>query len=86
MDQPFNLVKKKWSSIERKLTRNNGDRTTFVLVAIDTSDCGIGRLKGTHLRLLPNIYSGSSGKRYKSNFKIEKFFDDVTKTLSLIHI
>ena len=84
MDQPFNLVKKKWSSIERKLTRNNGDRTTFVLVAIDTSDCGIGRLKGTHLRLLPNIYSGSSGKRYKSNFKIEKFFDDVTKTLSTL--
>ena len=84
MDQPFNLVKKKWSSIERKLTRNNGDRTTFVLVAIDTSDCGIGRLKGTHLRLLPNIYSGSSGKRYKSNFKIEKFFDDVTKALSAI--
>ena len=84
MDQPFNLVKKKWSSIERKLTRNNGDRTTFVLVAIDTSDCGIGRLKGTHLRLLPNIYSGSSGKRYKSNFKIEKFFDDITKALSTI--
>ena len=30
------------------------------------------------------MYSGSSGKRYKSNFKIEKFFDDVTKAMSAI--
>ena len=84
IDQPFNLVKRKWSSIEKKHANRKGDRTTFVLVAIDTGECGIGRLKGTHLRLLPNIYSGSSGKRYKSNFKIEKFFDDVTKAISAI--
>ena len=55
-----------------------------MLVAIDTGDCGVGKLKGTHLHLLPNMYSGSSGKRYKSNFKIEKFFDDVTKALSTV--
>tara|TARA_Y100000590_G_C15054261_1_gene763896 strand:- start:5 stop:589 length:585 start_codon:yes stop_codon:yes gene_type:complete len=30
------------------------------------------------------MYSGSSGKRYKSNFKIEKFFDDVNKALSTV--
>ena len=69
---------------ERKLARAKDHGETFLLVAIDTGDCGIGRLKGTHLHLLPNMYSGSSGKRYKSNFKIEKFFDDVTKALSTI--
>ena len=82
IDQPFNLIKKKWTPIERKLARSKEHGATFVLVAVDTSDCGIGRLKGTHLQLLPNMYSGSSGKRYKTNFKIEKFFDDIFRTLS----
>ena len=84
MNEPFNLVKKKWTTIEKKLAKKKQHGETFVLVAIDTGDCGIGKLKGTHLHLLPNMYSGSSGKRYKSNFKIEKFFDDVTKALSTI--
>jgi len=54
---------------------------TFILIAIDTSDCGIGKLKGTHLHIMPNIYSGSSGKRYKTNFKIENFFEEISKAL-----
>ena len=84
LNEPFNLVKKRWTSVEKKLAKKKQDGETFVLVAIDTGDCGIGKLKGTHLHLLPNMYSGSSGKRYKSNFKIEKFFDDVAKALSTI--
>ena len=84
MNEPFNLVKKRWTTIEKKLVKKKQDGETFVLIAIDTSDCGIGKLKGTHLHLLPNMYSGSSGKRYKSNFKIEKFFDDVMKALSTV--
>ena len=84
IDQPFNIVKKKWTQIEKKIATKKQHGITFVLVAIDTGDCVIGRLKGTHLYLLPNIYSGASGKRYKSNFKIEKFFDDVVKVLSTI--
>ena len=63
IDQPFNLVKKKWTPLEKKLAKANDSKMTFVLVAIDTTDCGIGRLKGTHLHLLPNIYSGYSGKK-----------------------
>ena len=70
MNEPFNLVKKKWTTIEKKLAKKKQHGETFVLVAIDPGDCGIGKLKGTHLHLLPNMYSGSSGKRYKSNFKI----------------
>ena len=73
VDQPFNLVKKKWSPIEKKLAKTHGQRLTFVLVAIDTSDCGIAKLKGTHLQIVPNIYSGAGGKRYKTTFKIENF-------------
>ena len=84
IDEGFNLVKKKWSGVEKKLTKSKGKKTKFILIAIDTGDCGIGRLKGTHLHLLPNMYSGSSGKRYKSSFKIEKFFDDVIGAISSV--
>ncbi len=81
IDQAFNIIKKKWTSVEKKLLKTNNQNLAFILIAIDTSDCGIGKLKGTHLHIIPNIYSGSSGKRYKTNFKIENFFDDVLKTL-----
>ena len=84
IDEPFNLFKKKWTSIEKKLVRTKDNNLTFILIAIDTSDCGVGKLKGTHLHIMPNIYSGSSGKRYKTNFKIENFFEEVSKALLAI--
>jgi len=84
VDQPFNLVKKKWSPIEKKLAKTKADSDTFILIAIDTGDCGIGKLKGTHLHVLPNIYSGSSGKRYKTSFKIDNFFNDIISAVSSI--
>ena len=84
IDEPFNLLKKKWTSVEKKLVRTKDNNLTFILIAIDTSDCGIGKLKGTHLHIMPNIYSGSSGKRYKTNFKIENFFAEISKALSPI--
>ena len=77
-------MKKKWSNVEKKLAKSKGKKTKFILIAVDTGDCGIGRLKGTHLHLLPNLYSGSSGKRYKSNFKIETFFDDIIGAISSV--
>lgn len=74
------ISKKKWSPIEKKLLESNS-QNGFVLVAIDTADCGIARLKGTHLEFMPNIYSGSGGKRYKTNFNIEKFFEQVQQAV-----
>ena len=74
------ITKKRWQSVEKKLIESN-KQTGFLLVAIDTSDCGIARLHGTHLQFVPNIYSGSGGKRYKTNFNIEKFFEQVQQAL-----
>ena len=71
------LIKKGWSEIEKKLIFEKKEYSNFLLVAIDTSDCGLGRLSGTHLKLLPNMYSGASGKRYKSKFNIQDFFNVV---------
>jgi protein pelota len=75
------LIKKSWSDIQRKLIFEKKEHSNFLLVAIDTSDCGLGRLSGTHLKLLPNMYSGASGKRYKSKFNIQDFFKDVQSAI-----
>ncbi len=78
------ISKKKWLQIEKNLLESSNNQIRFVLVAIDISDCGIARLRGTHLEFMPNIYSGSGGKRYKTNFNIEKFFNQIQKAVSTI--
>ena len=78
------ISKKKWLPIEKNLLESSNNQTGFVLVAIDTGDCGIAKLRGTHLEFIPNIYSGSSGKRYKTNFNIEKFFEQVQLAISTV--
>ena len=78
------ISKKKWLPIEKNLLESNNKQIGFVLVAIDTGDCGIARLRGTHLEFMPNMYSGSGGKRYKTNFNIEKFFDQVQQAILTI--
>ncbi|MGA0296772.1 MAG: mRNA surveillance protein pelota [Nitrosopumilaceae archaeon] len=75
------ITKKAWLPIEKNLIESNTKQTGFLLVAIDTGDCGIARLQGTHLQFVPNIYSGSGGKRYKTNFNIEKFFLQVQQAI-----
>ena len=81
LNEGFNLIKKRWNEVEKNLIHSKTQKSGFLLIAIDTTDCGIGRLKGTHLELTPNIYSGSSGKQYKSNFNIEKFFETIQKAI-----
>jgi len=78
------ISKKKWLPIEKNLLVSSNNQAGFVLVAIDTGDCGIARLRGTHLEFIPNIYSGSGGKRYKTNFNIEKFFEQVQQAVSTV--
>ncbi|NWK14495.1 mRNA surveillance protein pelota [Marine Group I thaumarchaeote] len=78
------ISKKKWTPIEKNLLVSSNSQVGFVLVAIDTGDCGIARLRGTHLEFIPNIYSGSGGKRYKTNFNIEKFFEQVQQAVSTV--
>lgn len=80
----FTISKKRWSGIERRLLDSGGSREGFVLLAIDTADCGVARLKGTHLELLPNIYSGAGGKRYRTDFDIEGFFGRVRRAVASV--
>lgn len=75
------ITKKTWLPIEKNLVESNTKQGGFLLVAIDIGDCGIARLQGTHLQFVPNIYSGSGGKRYKTNFNIEKYFLQVRQAI-----
>jgi protein pelota len=84
LNDGITISKKKWLPIEKKLLESSNNQVSFVLIAIDTSDSGIARLRGTHLEFMPNIYSGSGGKRYKTNFNIEKFFEQVLQAVSTI--
>jgi len=38
IDQPFNLLKKKWTSVEKNLVTASDHNLTFILIAIDSSD------------------------------------------------
>jgi protein pelota len=65
--------------------KRSGNSTNFILVAIDAQEAAVAKISGTHLKIIPNIYSGQSGKRYqhaaKNNPNIEIFYDDIAKTI-----
>ena len=77
---------RKWSNLEINILRKSGDTSGFILIAIDTQEAAIAKLSGTHLEIIPNIYSGKSGKRYpqavKRDSKTESFFEDIARTIS----
>jgi len=84
INDSITITKKNWLPIEKKLVESNNKQIGFVLIAIDTGDCGIARLRGTHLEFIPNIYSGSGGKRYKTSFNIENFFEQIQQAANSI--
>lgn len=63
------VSKKEWSAAQRRLVSGRAAEPGFVIAAIDTRECGIGRIAGTRLELLPTIRSGAAGKRYRQKFE-----------------
>ena len=88
--QPGDMIKidkgRKWQDVELKMLKRSGGGANFILVAIDTQEAAVARVSGTHVKVIPNIYSGQSGKRYqtKNNPNIETFFADIAKTVSSV--
>ena len=80
---------RKWNDVETNILKRSGNSTNFILVAIDAQEAAVAKISGTHLKIIPNIYSGQSGKRYqhaaKNNPNIEIFFDDIAKTIQSIY-
>jgi protein pelota len=79
---------RKWHENELNILARSGNTEDFILVAIDTQEAAVAKVSGTHLELIPNIYSGQSGKRFqtskKNNPNIEGYFADVMRTIQSI--
>jgi len=75
---------KKWDELDVHLIKSDVSGT-FIMIAIDTNEAGIGKLTGTHLQIIPNIYSGQTGKYFKTNVKKDSnpeiFYDQIINTL-----
>jgi protein pelota len=77
---------RKWKEVELQMLKRAGGGASFILVAIDAQEAAVAKVSGTHVKIIPNIYSGQSGKRYqtKNNPSIEVYFTDIAKTVSSI--
>ena len=79
---------RKWHNNELNILTRSGNTEDFILIAIDTQEAAVAKVSGTHLELIPNIYSGQSGKRYqtskKNNPNIDGYFADVSRTIQSI--
>jgi protein pelota len=80
---------RKWKDIEiNNLMKSADNNSSFLLVAIDTQEAAVAKVTGTHLKSIPNIYSGQSGKRYqrvaKNDPNIEVFFEDIFKVIMTV--
>src|ERR1044072_8116839 len=76
---------RKWKDIETSILKKSTNNSTFLLVSVDTQEAAIAKITGTHLTIIPNIYSGQSGKRYlqsaKNNPSIDAFFGEIANTI-----
>ncbi|AIF84368.1 mRNA surveillance protein pelota [Candidatus Nitrososphaera evergladensis SR1] len=76
---------RKWQDVELKLLKRSGDGSSFILVAIDTQEAAVAKVTGTHVKIIPNIYSGQQGKRYPTkNPSLDSFFADTAKTVGSV--
>ncbi|MDQ3848374.1 MAG: mRNA surveillance protein pelota [Thermoproteota archaeon] len=76
---------RRWREIELRMLKRSVSSTNFILVAIDTQEAAIAKVSGTHVKVIPNIYSGQSGKRYQTkNPNIDMYFVEIVNTVSSI--
>jgi protein pelota len=74
-----------WRDIELRMLKRSASGASFILVAVDTQEAAVAKVSGTNVKVIPNIYSGQSGKRYQTkNPNIETYLIDIAKTVSSI--
>ncbi len=77
--------KRDWLPYEKNIIHRFSDDSLYFLIAVDLQECAVAKLSGTHLGIVPNIYSGHSGKRYhvqtSKTGEPEQFFDEIINIL-----
>jgi protein pelota len=88
VDDMIILEKKQWKQIQSTILKNSGNNTIYLLISIDIQEAAIALVTGTHVKILPNIYSGQSGKRFqgvkKINPSIDNFFDEIVRGIKSV--
>lgn len=74
---------KEWTAAEKNLISSNM-AAGFLLLSVERGNYCIGIVKGTHLQIYPETSFGSTGKQYKTDFNIEKFLDQIKKSIMLL--
>jgi protein pelota len=81
------LEKERWNENNIKLITNSASELKYILISMDSEETSIAKLIGTNLKIIPNIYSGKSGKRYTANQKNEiqmkSYFENIKKSLDI---
>jgi protein pelota len=78
----FSLEKGKWSDFDLSIINKTTGAQAFVLVSIDRTEAAIGRISGTHLKMVSNVYSGFSGKMYQSKDQsMDSYFNEVIEIM-----
>lgn len=73
-----------FTAVQLKLIEGtNLPRDNYVVIALDRREAGIGQIKGTHLKILPTIESGITGKMYRDSKKGGAgYFEKIADTLA----
>lgn len=78
----LSIEKNKWDDLDLSILKRSSNVQGFILVSIDRTEVAVGKVSGTHLHLVPNVYSGFSGKMYKvKEESIDSYFNDIVKVL-----
>jgi protein pelota len=78
----ISIEKNRWEELDLAILNRGSNVQGFVLVSIDRTEVAVGRISGTHLKMVSNVYSGFSGKMYRvKEDNIDSYFDDIIKVL-----
>jgi len=78
IDSRFDLKKRSWSPLYRKLIREGNSPQEVLLISIDRIEAGLGSLSGTRLHLFPSVRSGLGGKMYATDrISWKNFFEKI---------
>jgi protein pelota len=78
----ISIEKNRWAELDLAILNGGSNAQGFVLVSIDRTEVAVGRISGTHLKMVSNVYSGFSGKMYRvKEDNIDSYFDDIIKVL-----
>lgn len=77
-----------FSPLQVKLIEGAGlPKDSYVVVALDQRETGIGIIKGTHLQILPTIESGVTGKMYTDSRRGSggNYFEKIADALAVVY-